>query len=313
MPETFANLSFHGIILTGPTASGKSAAALELADSLKGEIVNADSMQVYNHLPLITAHPSYEDFQHIPHHLYGILGGIEKGSVGWWYPQACTHINEILQRQRVPIIVGGTGLYLMALLEGLAKIPPIPDALRSQVRLWAQEEDFYERVKSIDPESTQTLKPHDKQRLARALEVILATGKSIRHWQNLTEKLQDYRFLTLALIPERPTLYQRINDRFMHMIHQGALEEVNHFMTLNIPGDHPITKAVGLPELQGYLTGQWNLATAIEKAQQASRRYAKRQMTWIKGQFPHAQLIKEWTKETRDQVVKDFFSNKSIS
>jgi tRNA dimethylallyltransferase len=313
MPEMCADSSFHGIILTGPTASGKSAAALHLAHRMDGEIVNADSMQVYSHLPLLTAHPSSQDLKDIPHHLYGILHGQERGSVGWWYPQACAQINDILSRKRVPIIVGGTGMYLMALLEGLAKIPTIPDDVRSKVRLWAQEEDFYERVKSVDPESAQTLNPQDKQRLARALEVILATGKSLRSWQQQTEKLEHYHFLVLALVPDRPTLYHRINTRFAHMIEQGALEEVQQFMALSISPDNPITKAVGLPELQAYLSHQMDLNSAIEKAQQSTRQYAKRQMTWIRGQLSQAKQISEWDHEMEAQVIKDFFANKSIS
>lgn len=313
MPATFSTPNYHGIILTGPTASGKSAAATELALEVQGEIINADSMQVYNHLPMLTAHPSAEELAQIPHHLYGVLCGQERGSVGWWYPQACAHINDIHQRGRVPIIVGGTGMYLMALLEGLAKIPPTPDDLRAEVRLLAQREDFYDYVKNLDPESTQTLRPQDKQRLARALEVFLATGKSIRQWQQQTTKLYDYRFLVVALMPERAHLYQRINDRFIQMLHGGAMEEVQAFMALNIPHDAPITKAVGLPELQAYLDGQMDLPSAIDRAQQASRRYAKRQMTWIRHQLHQAKIIHEWSKEVRAEVIKDFFSNKSIS
>jgi tRNA dimethylallyltransferase len=303
---------YHGIILTGPTASGKSKAALDLAEALDGEIINADSMQVYAHLPILTAHPSQADFDRIPHHLYGVLHHQEKGSVGWWYPQACAKIDEILQNNKVPLIVGGTGMYLTALLKGLAKIPDIPEAIRDQVRAWAKEENFFDRVNAHDPEATARLHPQDKQRLSRALEVWLSTGKSIYHWHQQTVKIRDYHFLVLVIMPERSTLYHRIDDRFLLMIDQGVLEEVRHFHTLNIAPDVPIAKAVGLPELQGYLNQETDLKSAIESAQQASRQYAKRQITWIRHQLSHGQIYANWSLDVCNTVVKDFFTNKSI-
>lgn len=313
MLAPFPDSPFHGIIFTGPTASGKSAAAIDLAQALNGEIINGDSMQVYAHLPLLTAHPSLQDFAQVPHHLYGVLHGNERGSVGWWYPQACHQINETLSRNRVPIIVGGTGMYLIALLEGLAKIPPIPEDIRTHVRLLSPQEDFYDIVKSHDPESAQKLRPQDKQRLARALEVFLATGKSLHHWQQQTVRIHDYHFLVIALVPERSLLYQRINDRFCQMVDHGALAEVQAYRKMAIASDSPITKAVGLPELQAYLDQQMDLPTAIDKAQQASRRYAKRQMTWIRHQLTDAKKITSWDKKICDEVLKDFFAYKSMS
>jgi tRNA dimethylallyltransferase len=298
---------YHGIILTGPTASGKSAAALELAQHVKGEIINADSMQLYQHLPLLTACPSHEDLTHTPHHLYRILKENERGSVGWWYPQAINSIEDVLSRNRVPIIVGGTGMYLSALLNGLAVIPPIAPLLREQVRNWAEEPDFYQRVLTQDPEAAMTLKPNDKQRLTRALEVKLATGQSIRFWQKQTQKLKDYTFLVLALIPERDILYQRINQRFLQMIDQGVIREVESFLALKIPEDSPISRAVGLPEIMAYLQHKIDLETAISSAQQASRRYAKRQITWIRHQLPQAFTLSEWSERIKQQTREEFY------
>ena len=294
-------MSTQAIILTGPTASGKSAAALDLASRINGEIINADSMQVYKWLPLLTAQPTVQEQHNIKHHLYGVLT-TETGSLGWWYEQACLSIDDVLKRQRVPIIVGGTGLYLRALAQGISAIPEIPPIIRQQARELAGQEDFYNLVMAVDPLTAQSLHRNDKQRLIRAYEVMLATGKSIRDWQQHNEKRSTYSLAKIALIPERDELYKRIDARFEAMIAEGALKEVEGFLKQDVPGNSPIQRAVGLPELKSVIVGKIPREVGITLAQQASRQYAKRQLTWLRQQGKEYQVINNPTRLT--QLIK---------
>lgn len=279
-------------IIGGPTASGKSGYALALAKQVGGEIINGDSMQVYRHLYILTARPT--DLQGIPHHLYGILKGDQIGSLGWWYEAACQVIQEVQSRGKTPIVVGGTGLYLRALTRGLSPIPDIPESIRQEARQLAQalsEEDFFELVSREDPKIKEVLHPHDTQRLTRALEVVRATQTSIQDCQGQPKKILDLKYQYFVLLPPREVLYQRINDRFIWMVENGALKEVENLITQNINPDSPILKAVGVPELTTYLQGRYTLEQAIIEGQKSTRRYAKRQTTWFTRQAPEAEVI----------------------
>jgi len=306
------------IIIAGPTASGKSQLAVELARHLNGEIVNGDSMQVYGHLVILTAQPKETDLKAVPHHLYGVLKQDEIGSVAWWCSEASARIKAIHQAGKIPIVVGGTGLYLNALLYGLSEIPSIPDDIRQMVRLKQQQmskEDFYQEVISQDSKLVGALHPSDRQRLMRALEVMLVTGKSIKDWQHQSIKHLDLNPFVIGINIPRALLYQRINQRVLTMIEEGALKEVEALSLRNLPVDHPIRKALGVPEFAAYLKGTLSLEEAIALVQQASRNYAKRQMTWFRNQMVSAITLEEWpTEEGFIELLKTFknFLNQSI-
>ena len=283
------NSLYQGIILAGPTGSGKSSLALELATSLApsqpAEIINADSMQIYKDLSIITARPTVEDCAAVPHHLYGVAEADHKGSAGWWVEKAEKQIEACQKRHVLPIIVGGTGLYLNTLVNGLSSIPKIESDLRQHVRDLSEQlgNNFYAYVANYDSLVIERLKPKDHHRLQRALEVYLQTGKSI-YWWHAHIPAPRYSFLYCLLLPAREQLYQRINDRFDKMIHEGGLEEVRYLQTLSIDDDSPILKAIGVKELTAFLKGEYELPTAVELAKRNSRRYAKRQLTWFRHQ-----------------------------
>lgn len=273
------------LVITGPTASGKSQKALEIAKELDGEIVNADSMQLYEQLPILTACPSPEDYEQIPHHLYQVLGDHQMGSVAWWVDQAESVIQDIFSRGKVPIVVGGTGLYIHGLIHGLSPIPDVPSVFRDEARSHATDmspPEFYDYVCAKDPQVIQQLKVGDTQRLSRALEVMLATDKSLYDWQKEAKRLSPFTFQKEVILPDRALLYERINQRFLKMIKRGAVAEVSALLSRNIPTASPILKAVGVKEITAYLRGEISEAQMIEQGQQASRRYAKRQMTWLR-------------------------------
>ena len=279
-------------IIGGPTASGKSAFALDLAKRVDGEIINGDSMQVYGHLHILTARPT--DMQGIPHHLYGVLHGNEISSLGWWYTAACKVIEDIQERGKTPIVVGGTGLYLRALIHGISPIPEIPDAIRQEARHLAHslsEEAFFTLVVQEDPKIQGVLHQNDTQRLTRALEVVRATHNSIQDSQGQSKKILDLNDQYFVLLPPRDILYQRINERFIGMVQNGALKEVDDLLQKNIDSESPILKAVGVPELTDYLQGRLSLEQAIIQGQQSTRHYAKRQTTWFTRQVPEAQVV----------------------
>lgn len=278
-------------IIGGPTASGKSDYALELAKQVDGEIINGDSMQLYSHLHILTACPT--EMHGIPHHLYGVLEGNQISSLGWWYETACKIIQEVQGHGKVPIVVGGTGLYLRALTRGLSPVPDIPEPIRQEARHLARtllEEDFFALVSQEDPKIKDVLHPHDTQRLTRALEVVRATRTSIQDCQGQPKKILDFEYQYLVFLPPRDVLYKRINDRFIRMVENGALNEVENLLAQKIDPDSPILKAVGVPELTEYLKGAISLDQAITQGQQSTRRYAKRQTTWFTRQVPEAEV-----------------------
>lgn len=275
-------------LIAGPTASGKSALALRLAQETGGEIVNADSMQLYRDLRILTARPSVEDEARAPHHLFGVADAADGWSVGRWLEAATAALEEIASRGWPAIVVGGTGLYFRALTEGLADIPPIGASLRAAVGARFDEVGevaFREALSKVDPTSAERIAPGDRQRLCRAQEVFEATGKSLSQWQAETSgALTDWRAVVLE--PPREALYRRCDERLEAMVGQGALEEIRALVARRLKPTLPAMKAVGVRELAAYLAGETTLPEALAAAQRETRRYAKRQLTWFRNQTP---------------------------
>ena len=276
------------ILIAGPTASGKSAAALDLAAGLGGTVINADSMQVYRELAILTARPSPAEMQLAPHRLYGMVPTSEAHSVGRFLEDAKEALAEAKAQGSVPIFVGGTGLYFKAHTEGLAAIPEIPPDIRMAWREKAEAigtAGLYRELEARDPVMAARLRPSDSQRIARALEVIDATSMSLAEWQQgetAGPLLAPDAVLKLVVAPERQPLYAAIDTRFDRMVAQGVIEEVRALLALGLDPDLPAMRAHGVRELGGYLSGDSSLDAAIEKSKTESRRYAKRQMTWLR-------------------------------
>jgi tRNA dimethylallyltransferase len=278
------------VVIGGPTASGKSALALDIAEECGGTVINADSMQIYAELPVLTARPGPEDEARVPHRLYGVLPADERCSAARWRALALAEIASAHAAGRLPVVVGGTGLYLRALMQGLADIPPVPDAVRAearalQVRLGSP--GLHARLAERDPVTAARLEPGDTQRLIRAWEVLEATGRSITDWQRdpVEGPPPDLRFVPVMVDPPRDRLYAVCNARFEAMIARGALDEVRALDARGFDPDLPAMKALGVPELRRHLRGELTLDEAVALAQQATRRYAKRQVTWFRHQF----------------------------
>jgi len=281
------------ILIAGPTASGKSALALALAEKLGGVIVNADSMQVYRDLRIITARPTDEEEARVPHRLYGHVDAAENYSVGRWCRDVSAVLAEITALGRVPILVGGTGLYFMALTSGLAAVPPVPAEIRSHVRGRLQSEGvavLYAQLLQRDPQTAQRLMPNDRSRISRALEVVLATGCSLTDWHRvgLPVLVDPARAAKLFLTCERKELVARIDARFAAMLGAGALDEVRALASRQLDPLMPAMKAHGVPWLIRHLNGEISLDEACAGARMDTRRYAKRQVTWFRNQ------MKEW-------------------
>jgi tRNA dimethylallyltransferase len=278
------------LLIMGPTASGKSALALALAQRIGGEIVNADSMQVYRDFRILTARPTPEEEASAPHHLYGHVDAAEAYSTGRWLTDALAAVAEIRARNKAPILVGGTGLYFKALTEGLADIPAADPELRAALRERVEREGapaLHAELAQRDPQTASRLEPNDAPRILRAVEVLETTGESITTLQANTKPAlgpDDWR--ALALSPDREALYTKINTRFDVMLEQGALNEVRGFAARNLDPALPAVKAHGNPALAAYLRGEMALQDAAEIGKRDTRRYAKRQFTWIAGQMP---------------------------
>ena len=289
------------LIVAGPTAGGKSALALACARKWNGTVINADSMQVYDGLPTLTAHPSMEEKQEIPHKLYGVLDAAEQCSAARWCDMARAEIATAHQQGRLPIITGGTGFYMKALTEGLSPIPEIPEKIRAQIRNDFAEmgkEAFAEELAKKDPEITTRIDMQNPQRMMRAMEVLTATGKSLAMWQD-SEKQgglgDDINVVTVVLLPERVYLYARCDKRFSWMLEHGALDEVQDFSERikagDVPEDAPLLQALGFTELRDYLAGNLTRAEAEELSCRKTRQYAKRQMTWFRNQLGDALFV----------------------
>lgn len=284
-------MSQHKLILiAGPTASGKSAAALERARRENGAIINADAMQIYAGLPILSAQPSTQDQQEIPHELYSTLDPAEPSSAGKWSALAEAAIRKAVEAGRTPILVGGTGLYFKALLEGLAEIPDVPDSVREKVQTLHDQmgsESFRQELARLDPDSAAQIEKNDRQRLVRAYEVVIHTGKPLSYWQKQpsTGGLKGFTFERILLLPERDKLYAACDQRFSQMIERGAIDEVKQILKRNLDPNLPAMKTLGLREIAAYLKNEIGLDEAITKAQQATRNYAKRQITWFRNQW----------------------------
>ncbi len=281
-------------IIAGPTASGKSARALELARTRDSVIINCDSVQIYEGLPLLSAQPSLEEQAEIPHYLYGTLHPNDICSAGHWRDMVIPLIEEILAEGRTPVICGGSGLYIKALVEGLSPMPDIPDDIRAQAIEMQQSlsaDDLHAELEARDPIMAARLDPKNKARLVRALEVLEATGKSLAEWQELPlqKPPAHWQFETEIIMPERETLYERCNARFLWMMEHGALEEAAVFAGRidggEVTNGVPVTKALGFKELRAHLNGEMTLEEAVTAAQAATRHYAKRQTTWFRNQM----------------------------
>ena len=279
------------LVIAGPTASGKSDLGLAFARALEGVIINADAMQIYRDLEILTARPSAQTMAELPHRLYGVLAAEEIGSAARWRALAIEEIEKARGSGRQPILVGGTGLYIKALREGLTPLPPVPAGVRAAATAHFEAlggPAFHAALARKDPETAATLHPNDRQRLIRAWEVLETSGKGLAAW-HATEADGDrgaspFRFETLVLFPPRPECYARCDRRFLQMIEAGGLEEVRRLLALNLRADLPVMKSLGVPELSAHLRGEVTLAAAIESAQTKTRRYAKRQYTWLRHQ-----------------------------
>lgn len=277
------------LLIGGPTASGKSRLALAVAEEFRGTVINADSMQVYRDLAVLTARPGPPELGRVPHRLFGVLDASELCSAARWLALAEGEIEAAAREGRLPVVVGGTGLYLKALLRGLAPVPEIPVEVRSAARALHRElggERFHAALAERDPDAAARLNPRDTQRLIRAYEVVAATGRSLMEWQRAQARGLRPGVAAVVLLPPRASLYAAIDARFQAMAGAGALEEVRAITARRLPPDLPALKAVGLRELSQHLRGEIPLQAAISEAQQASRRYAKRQMTWLRTQLP---------------------------
>jgi len=277
-------------LIAGPTASGKSALALTLAEAVGGEIVNADSMQLYAGLRVLTAGPSADEIARAPHHLFGTVDPADGWSVGRWLRAASDVIGDIRARGRDAVVVGGTGLYFRALTQGLAEIPQVAADVRraTGAEFDALGEDaFRARLAKADPAAAARIAAGDRQRLARAWEVYVATGVSLTDHQAKAAEgaLPAGAWSAVAIDPPRAALYARCDARLVGMIQHGALDEVRRLLARNLPADVPAMKAVGVRELAAHLRGEATLETALAAAQQETRRYAKRQATWMRGQM----------------------------
>lgn len=279
------------ILIAGPTASGKSALALALAEKFGAEIVNADSMQVYRDLRIITARPSLEEEQRVPHRLYGHVDAAENFSVGRWCEEAAAVIADARRSGRCAVIVGGTGLYFNALTRGIAAVPPITAEIREQVRARVESDGvamLYAELKERDPAAAARLRPGDRARITRALEVVLATGRSLLDWHedNKPPGLDAGSAAKIFLMPKRDALLHRIDARFDAMMAAGALDEVRVLAARNLNPNLPAMKAHGVPWLIRQLNGEISLEQAVEEAKRDTRRYTKRQATWFRNQLP---------------------------
>ncbi len=285
------------LIVAGPTASGKSALALAVAERLGGTVINADSMQVYRDLDVLTARPGPAALAAVPHELYGFLDGAELCSAARWAALARRAATRAIEAGRVPIVCGGTGLYLRTLLHGIAPVPEIPAAVRDQARRLHAErggEAFRRSLAALDPAAAARLAAGDGQRLVRAYEVVAATGRTLADWQRAgAAEALGLPSRCYVLLPPRETLYALIDGRFRAMVAGGAVDEVRRLAARGLAPDLPVMKALGVPELRAYLAGATSLEQAIAAATQASRRYAKRQFTWFRHQLPEAEPIFE--------------------
>jgi tRNA dimethylallyltransferase len=277
------------ILISGPTASGKSSIAIKIAKKINGEIINADSMQVYKRLKILTARPNKKEQENIKHHMYGIIDLNEKFSTGQWLETAIKKIKEVKKRKKIPILVGGTGLYFQSLIDGLVKIPKIPIKFRNKIRLIHKkdgQEKFYKKLFVIDPNVKDKFDPNDKQRSIRAFEIKSFTKISMYEWLNKTKsEFKSNEFLKLYINFKREDLIKRISLRTKRMIEKGAIKEVKRFIKLKIQKDLSVNRVIGIDEMTQHLDKKINLDQAQELISIKTRQYAKRQATWARSRM----------------------------
>ena len=282
-------------MLAGPTASGKSKIAIQLAKSLNGEIINADSMQVYKELKILTSRPSLSDEKKVKHHLYGFISVKKDFSTGNWIKLVKKKINEIILKKKVPILVGGTGLYFNALTKGFVEIPKIPKKFRKKVRFLHQKEGqnkFFKRLLKIDPKALNYINKSDTQRTIRAYEVKKYTKKSLYEWIRETKLIYNANIFSKFFInPPRELLLKKINLRVEKMFKNGVKKEVEKFIKLKVPKEHSANKSIGLREIKKYLDKEESLNHVKEVIKIRTRQYAKRQFTWARGKMTSWKMI----------------------
>ena len=275
------------VLISGPTASGKSSLGIKLAKKINGEIINADSMQVYKQLKILSARPNLKDHQKVKHHLYGFNDVKKNFSTGNWLKLAVKKIKELKKKKKIPIFVGGTGLYFKALTDGLTNIPNIPIRFRNNIRLLQEtlgQKKFYQKLIKLDPHSKNKINSTDVQRSIRAYEVKLFTKKSLHEWfVNTKPYFNDKDFFKVYIDYPRKELIQRINKRTEQMLKLGAVKEVKRFIKLKVQKDKSVNKAIGVSEIKDYLNNKKELEEIKEKISIKTRQYAKRQSTWARG------------------------------
>ena len=296
--------------ITGPTASGKSKFAIDLSKKIKGEIVNADSMQIYKELKIITARPSQLDNKKIKHHLYGYVDGSNRYNVEKWCQDASQVIKSLNKKNINPIFVGGTGLYIDTLINGIASIPSVPESIRNDSKNLLEKvgkEEFYKIVKKIDEDSIKLIFPNDIQRLRRIWEVFNYTNKKFSEWKKNKNKkfITSLDYKILLFLPDRKKNYERVNKRVLTMIKSGAIEEIENLLKLNYNKDLPIMRAHGVPEISAYLKNKITLEDCIKKIQLVTRHYVKRQNTWWNSS--NLQIFKKIT-EFPDNLDKNLLN-----
>ena len=294
------------ILISGPTASGKSNFAIKLAKKINGEIINADSMQVYKELKILSARPDPQNYQKITHHLYGFHNVKKSFSTGDWIKLAVKKINELKKRKKTPIFVGGTGLYFKALTDGLVNIPNIPVRSRNKIRVLQEtlgQKKFYQKLLKLDLKSKNKINPTDVQRSIRAYEVKLFTKKSLHDWFKKTKSFfKEDEFYKIYIDYPRKDLIERIEKRTEQMIKMGAINEVKRFIKLKIKKDNSVNKAIGINEIKEFLNQELELSDIKEKISIKTRQYAKRQSTWARGNM--ASWFKLQPKEINKFVKK---------
>jgi tRNA dimethylallyltransferase len=290
------------ILISGPTASGKSHFAIKLAKKIQGEIINADSMQVYKQLKVLSARPNPKNYQKIKHHLYGFHEVKKNFSTGDWLKLSIKKIKDIKKRKKVPILVGGTGLYFKSLTDGLVKIPNIPIQFRNKIRKLHKDlgqKKFYQKLLKLDPNYKKNINPTDAQRSIRAYEVKLFTKKSLHEWFESTKSnFMDEEFYKIYIDYPRQDLIKRIATRTDEMLKSGAIPEVKRFIKLNVKKDKSVNKAIGIGEIKEFLRNKKKLSDISEKISIKTRQYAKRQSTWARGN------MKSWLKLMPEDLNK---------
>ena len=295
----------HALLVAGPTCSGKSALALALAEQLGGVVINADSMQVYRELRIVTARPTAAEEARAPHALYGIRPAAEPGNAAWWRAAALQAMDAAHAAGRLPILCGGTGMYFAALIDGIAEIPECGEAARAEARWLLAEQGpvaLHAALAKVDPATAARLRPSDSQRVARAWEVWRGTGRGLVSWQHNRGAPAPWRFSAILIDPPRDALRAAIAGRFTAMLNQGALAEVQALLALGLDPALPAMRAHGVPELAAHLRGELSLADAARRAELVTGQYTKRQATW----FRHKRMADPARMHTINARINDF-------